>query len=358
MKAFWGICLFVLIGLATAVGFGFSSQFSISPSAYDDEQKGLGQEPVIKFSFSVAENTPKGLAAREFARLVQKKTNDHIKVELFPNSTLYNDTDELEALQRGSIQMIAPSFSNISEIIPEWMVMDLPFAFANEAAVDEAFNGEIGKLLFHTLEPKGIIGLGYWKNGFQQMTSNIGPLIHPADFSDLRFRILPSQVIESQFRLFKATAIPLPFNQVYRSMETGIVDGGENTFSNIYSKKLFQVQKHLTISNHAYLGYGVLMNKDFWDSLPDTDKTAIRESMQEATKWANQNASAVNSRQLQELQKLGNMQIHNLSMEERADWIRTLEPVYDIHAIHIGPKLMDAIRELKSKYANTAPSLN
>jgi tripartite ATP-independent transporter DctP family solute receptor len=357
MRALWGICLFVLIGLVTAVGFGFSSQFSSSPPAYDDEQKGLGQEPVIKFSFSVAENTPKGMAAREFARLVQAKTNDHLKVELFPNSTLYTESEEVQALQRGSVQMIAPSFSNISEVIPEWMVMDLPFVLANEEAVDEAFNGQIGKLLFQTLESKKMIGLGFWKNGFQQMTSNQGPLVHPSDFRDLRFRILPSKVIESQFRQFNATAVPIPFNQVYKSMETGVVDGGENSISNIYSKKLYQVQKYLTISNHAYLGYGVLMNKEFWDSLPEGSKRAIQESMQEATIWANQNAGLLNLKQWKDLQKIGNMQIHQLSNDERSEWMRTLEPVYQSNASYIGQKLMDAARELRNKYANTIPSL-
>jgi tripartite ATP-independent transporter DctP family solute receptor len=358
MKAVWGICLFVLIGLATAIGFGFSSSLSSSPPAYDDEQKGLGEDPVIKFSFSVAENTPKGLAAREFARLVQAKTNDHIKVELFPNSTLYTDTDEVQALQRGSVQMIAPSFSNISEVIPEWMVMDLPFVFANEQAVDEVFNGEIGKQLFQTLESKHMIGLGFWKNGFQQMTSNRRPLVHPPDFRDLRFRILPSKVIESQFRLFNATAVPIPFNQVYKSMETGEVDGGENTISNIFSKKLYQVQKYLTISNHAYLGYGVLMNKEFWDSLPETSKKAIQESMQEATVWANQNAGIVNLKQWNDLQKIGNMQIHKLSAQERSEWIRTLEPIYQLDEPYIGSKLMNEVLELRKKYADAISSLD
>jgi tripartite ATP-independent transporter DctP family solute receptor len=357
MKAIWGICLFVLAGLVTAIVFGFSSQFSSGPSAYDDEQKRLGEEPVIKFSFVVAENTPKGLAAQEFARLVQAKTNGHIKVELFANGTLYNEPDEMEALQRGSVQMIAPSFSNISEVIPEWAVMDLPFAFQSDQAVDEAFNGTIGQLLFQSLEAKGMVGLGYWANGFQQITSNKGPLIHPADFRGLHIRILPSKVIESQFRQFEATTTPIPFNQVYRSLETGIVDGEENTISNIYSKKFYQVQKYLTLSNHAYLGYGVLMNKSFWDQLPQEDKKVISEAMNEATLWSNRNAVAMNHKQWQELQRVGGIEIHILSPAERTEWLHALEPVYDLNAPYIGQKLLDAIRELRTKYEHTQPSL-
>jgi tripartite ATP-independent transporter DctP family solute receptor len=357
VRAFWGIGLFVLVGLATAIGFGFSSQFSSSPSAYDDEQKGLGEELVIKFSFVVAENTPKGLAAQEFARLVQAKTNGHIKVELFANGTLFNEPDEMEALQRGNVQMIAPSFSNISEVIPEWAVMDLPFAFQSDEAVDEAFNGPIGQILFQSLEAKGMVGLGYWANGFQQMTSNKGPLIHPLNFKGLHIRILPSKVIESQFRQLEATTTAIPFNEVYRSMETGIVDGEENTISNIYSKKFYQVQKFLTISNHAYLGYGVLMNKSFWDRLPDGSKKAISEAMKEATVWANQNAVAMNHKQWQELKKFGQINIHILTPEERSEWVYALEPVYDLNEPYIGRKLLDAIRELRIKYDNTQPTL-
>jgi tripartite ATP-independent transporter DctP family solute receptor len=357
VKAFWGICIFIVIGLLTAIGFGFSSQFSSSPSAYDDEQKGLGQELVIKFSYVVAENTPKGLAAQEFARILQTKTDGHIKVELYPNGSLYNEPDEMDALMNGNVQMIAPSFSMISQIIPEWMVMDLPFAFASEEAVDEAFQGDIGALLFKTLEAKGMIGLGYWGNGFQQMTSNKGPLVRPADFRDLNFRIMPSKVIESQFQQLGAKTTPLPFNQVYRSLETGVVDGGENTVSNIYSKRFYQVQKYVTISNHAYLGYGILMNKSFWDGLPANSKKTISEAIQEATAWANQNAVAMNRRQWKELQQVGQMQIHYLTPGERADWIRALDPVYDIKAPFIGAKLLGAIKELRMKYASTQPTL-
>ncbi|WP_372663392.1 DctP family TRAP transporter solute-binding subunit [Cohnella sp.] len=355
MRTFWGIGIFILIGLITAIGIGFFSQFNNTPSAYDDEQIGLGQQTIIKFSYVVAENTPKGLAAQEFARLVKDKTNDSVRVELFPNASLYNETDEVEALQRGRVQMIAPSFSNISEVVPEWMVMDLPFAFQNEAAVEQAFQSTIGDILLRKLEPEGIIGLGFWGNGFQQMTSNRGLLVHPEDFRDLRFRILPSKVIEAQFHHLKATTISIPFNQVYRSMESGKVDAGENTISNIYSKKLYEVQKHLTLSNHAYLGYGVLMNKSFWEKLPQNQRKAIAEAMQETTAWANQNAISTNRKQWEELIKKNQMGIHILSPEERREWQQTLEPVYQEVEPYIGKELMEAVYELRNRFSDQPP---
>lgn len=347
MRTFVGITMFLLIGLLTALGFGFSWQFNNGPIVTDDEQNGLGQQTVIRFSFVVAENTPKGLAAQKFAQLVKEKTNDTIKVQLFPNGTLYNEPDEVGALQKGSIQMIAPSFSNISEVVPEWMAMDLPFVFQNEEDVAKAFQGKIGNILIHKLEPKGIVGLGFWANGFQQMTSNRGTLAHPEDFRDLKFRILPSKIIESQFRQLNARTVPIPFNQVYRSMESGQVDGGENTISNIYSKKLYQVQKYLTISNHAYLGYGVLVNKIFWEKLSAEQQKAINEAMQEATVWANQNAIEVNRKQWNELQRIGQMKVHLLSKEERDEWQQALEPVYEEAQSYISKELMDAVYELR-----------
>lgn len=355
MRTFWGIGLFVLIGLITAIGIGFFSQFNNAPNEYDDEQIGLGQQTVIKFSYVVAENTPKGLAAQEFARLVKERTNDSVKVELFPNASLYNETNEVEALQRGRVQMIAPSFSNISEVVPEWMVMDLPFVFQNEEAVEVAFQSKIGDILLRKLEPKGMIGLGFWKNGFQQMTSNRGLLVHPEDFRDLHFRILPSKVIQAKFNYLRATTISIPFNQVYRSMESGKVDAGENTISNLYSKKLYQVQKYLTLSNHAYLGYGVLMNKSFWEKLPQIQRKAITEAMQDTTAWANRNAITTNRKQWEKLKKTNQMDIHILSLEERKEWQQALEPVYQEVEPYIGNELMEAVYELRSRFSDKPP---
>lgn len=348
MKSTGWLSVFIIVGVLTALAIGFSSQFARYTVAYDDEQQGLQQQIIIKFSFVVAENTPKGIAARHFAQLVQQKTSGRVKVELFPDGSLYNEPDEMDALRSGNVHMIAPSFSNLSEVFPEWMVMDLPYLFADEKAVEEAFQGAIGEMLFKPLPSKGLIGLGLWGNGFQQLTSNLRPIIHPRDFKNVTFRILPSKVTETRFRLLGSKTIPIPFNQVYKSMEAGIVDGGEYTISNIYSRKFYQVQKYLTISNHTYLGYAVLMNKAFWDQLPDDIQTSIQEAMQETNAFARQNAIAMNNEQEMLLRRTGKMTIHTLTKEESAEWKQALEPAYQLNESSIGKPLMDAVRKLRN----------
>ncbi|UUZ80967.1 DctP family TRAP transporter solute-binding subunit [Paenibacillus sp. P26] len=294
MKSVVGTVLFVLIGLVAAVGIGFYPTFSSAPLVKDDEQSGFDQEIVIKFSHVVAENTPKGLAAQEFARRVKEKTNGRVKVEVFPNGVLYTESDEFSALMRGDIQMIAPSFSNVSEVVPSFAVWDLPFAFMNNDALQDAFDGDVGRSLFAKLGAKNTVGMAYWGNGFRQITSNRGPIIHPSDFQGLRFRILPSKVIETYFHALDAKTDAIPFNDVYRALESGAVDGEENSISNINSKKFYQVQKYMTISNHSYLGYAVLMNKAYWNKIPVNLQAKITEAMQETTRWANQNAIRMN----------------------------------------------------------------
>jgi tripartite ATP-independent transporter DctP family solute receptor len=350
MKAFLGIVVFVLVGLMTAIVIGFSGQFSTAPLPYDEEQQGLDKQITLKFNFVVAQNTPKGLAAQKFAEIVKQKTNGRVKVELFPDGSLYNDEDEIEALQRGNVQMIAPSFSNLSEFVPEWMVMDLPFAFANYDAVQEAFHGEIGKRLFQTLENRNMVGLAFWGNGFQQMTSNKGPLIHPNDFIGQKFRILPSKVIEAQFHAFGAETTYIPFNQLYHSLEQRAVDGEENTTSNIYSKKLYQVQKYVTISNHAYLGYAVLVNKKFWDGLPKDLRQDLADAIAETTEWENKLAIEVNQQQLEELKQIPSLNMHVLTPVETREWKQVLEPIYQKFEPIVGHELIEQIRLLQKKY--------
>jgi tripartite ATP-independent transporter DctP family solute receptor len=357
MKAFLGIGLFVVLGLAAAVMVGFYHRLSADPVAFDDEQSGLGRNTIIKFSYSVAENTPKGQAALRFAKLVEEKTKQSVKVELFPNGTLYNETDEIEALQNGSVQMIAPSFSNISEIDPSWMIFDLPFAFPSDEAVNEATQGDIGKRLFASLASRRIVGLAFWNNGFRQITSNKGPIIRPSDLKGLKFRIQPSRVIEDQYRLFDAKTFPLPFNQIYRSLENGTVDGEENSISNIYSKKLYQVQKYMTVTNHSYLGYAVLINKTFWDKLSPDMQKSIREAMDETTAWANRNAILVNQSQWEDMQTGSNIQIYRLSKAERDEWKRALLPVANLYKNEIGRPFMLDLEKIREQYADSTPSI-
>ncbi|WP_281883463.1 DctP family TRAP transporter solute-binding subunit [Paenibacillus sp. YYML68] len=350
MRPWLGTMLFIIFGLTTAALVGFYPSFSSGPVAQDDEQQGFQEQYVIKFSHVVAESTPKGLAAQRFAELVLEKTAGRVKVEVYPNAILHTEATEKEALLRGEVQMLAPSFSNISQMFPEWAVLDLPFAFLSDEAVQEAFRGPVAGILFKKLEESNMKGLAFWGNSFKQMTTNRGPLIYPSDFTGQRFRILPSRAIQAQFEAFGATTQKIPFNQAYRAFESGAVDGGENTVSNIWSKKFYRVQGFMTVSNHGYLGYGVLMNKSYWEKLPKELQAAIEQAMEEATAWSNLNAAAVNERDLQRLRQESDMRIHVLTAGERAEWMRRWEPLYEQAETLYGRELVQAIRELQRNY--------
>lgn len=349
MKSLIGIGVFIVMGLVAAILVGFWPVFS-SPLPYDIEQTGLKDRIIIKFSHVVAENTPKGLAAEYFARLVKAKTNERVEIQVFPNGILYTDKNEVEALRRGDVQMIAPASSNLAELFPTWQAIDLPFAFPSQEALNKAFGGPIGSALFQSLEYKNMKGLAFWMNGFKQMTSSQKPLIVPDDFKNQTFRILPSPVIDAQFKQMGARTLTAPFNEVFRLLEQRKVDGQENTISNIFSKRLYKVQQYMTISNHGYLGYAVIMNKSFWDRLPADIQQKIAEAMDEATEWANRQSLAINEKQLQAIEKEGGIEIHYLTAQERRKWVAVLNPVYDQFSSQIGGELVKQIKQLRDSY--------
>lgn len=346
MKTFLGITAFVLLGLLTATIVGFSS---LLPSAqpYDYEQQNLDKQIVIKFSYVVSENTPKGLAAQRFANLVNQKTNGRVKVELFPDGSLYNEFDEMDALERGNVQMIAPDFSMVSNTFPKWSVMDLPFAFANEQQVQDALGGDIGQELLNTLLQKNMMGMAFWGNGFRQITSSNWPIIQPSDCEGQAFRTELSKAMESQFHALDATTSPIPFNQLYRQLETHEVDGEENSISNIYSQKLYQVQKYMTIDNISYLGYVVIIDKTFWDKIPPDLQKDITDAMRETTDWEKGMAVQLNEQQLNELSKQKSMHIHVMTSAEKKQWQQALQPVYTQFTSIVGKRLMNEVPGFK-----------
>ncbi|GEC90522.1 DctP family TRAP transporter solute-binding subunit [Brevibacillus brevis] len=348
MKSLVTSTFIVLLGLVSAVIIGFGSDLLMENKGYDEEQVGLSNQIIIKFSHVIAENTPKGLTIERFSQLVKEKTNGRVEVQVFPNSILHTEKTEMTALQNGEIQMIAPAFSYLSNTIPEWAVLDLPYLFRSQEDVETVFNGEIGQILFDKLEDSDMKGLAFWASGFKQVTAN-RPLIMPSDFVGQRLRIIPGNVIEAQFRTLQAIPVGSSFNELYSMLAAGKVDGEENTISNVYTKRLYQVQKHMTISNHSYLGYAVVINKTFWNSLPADIQQAISEAMQEATAYNNQLAVSMNDKQLRLLQENGGMHIHMQTAEERAAWIEALQPVYDQFAPSIGEPLMVKIRELHQR---------
>ena len=296
---------------------------------------------VIKFSHVVAANTPKGLAADKFKELAEKYTDGKVKVEVYPNSQLYKDKEELEALQLGAVQMLAPSNSKFGPIgIKEFEVFDLPYILPDLATLRKVTDGPLGAKLLKLLEPKGMIGLAYWDNGFKQMTAN-KKLVDPADYKGMKFRIQSSKVLDAQFRTLGAIPQVMAFSEVYQALQTGIVDGQENTPSNIYTQKMHEVQKYITLTNHGYIGYVVVVNKKFWDSLPPDIRAACDKAMKEATEYGNGQSAKENDDALEEIRKSGKSEFVKLTPAQDEAMRKAMMPVYKDVAGRVGQPLID-----------------
>jgi C4-dicarboxylate-binding protein DctP len=304
----------------------------------------FAQEPiVIKFSHVVTNDTPKGKGALRFKELAEKATHGRVKVEVYPNSTLYKDKEEMEALQMGSVQMLAPSLAKFGPLgVKEYEAFDMPFIFPDQQALTRVTEGPVGKWFFSKLDPKGIRGLAYWDNGFKQMTAN-KPLRTPADFRGLKMRIQSSKVLDAQFRALGANPQVLAFSEVYQALQTGVVDGTENTPSNIYTQKMHEVQKHLTVSDHGYIGYAVIVNKNFWDKLPADIRTELEGAMKEATKYTNNIAQEENNQALEAIKKAGKTTVYQLTTAEKAEWRKAMAPVYKQMESRVGKEALEAI---------------
>ena len=302
----------------------------------------MAQAPiVIKFSHVVAADTPKGKAAEKFKELGEKYTNGKVKIEVYHNSSLYKDKEELEALQLGAVQMLAPSNSKFGPIgIKEFEVFDLPYILPNKAALRKVTGGPLGKKLLTLLDAKGMIGLAYWDNGFKQMSAN-KPLHMPADYKGLKFRIQSSKVLEAQFRSLGAIPQSMAFSEVYQALQTGVVDGQENTWSNIYTQKMFEVQKYITVTNHGYIGYIVVVNKKFWDGLPADIRGQLEKAMHEATEYGNNIAETENTEAMELIKKSGRSTIFVATDAENAAMRKAMEPIYDDMAKRVGKATID-----------------
>ena len=296
---------------------------------------------VIKFSHVVAADTPKGKATEKFKELAEKYTAGKVKVEVYPNSTLYKDKEELEALQLGAVQMLAPSNSKFGPIgVREFEVFDLPYILPDLATLRKVTDGPLGAKLLKLLEPKGMTGLAYWDNGFKQMTAN-KRLIAPADYKGVKFRIQSSKVLEAQFRALGAIPQVMAFGEVYQALQTGVVDGQENTTSNIYTQKMHEVQKYLTTTNHGYIGYVVVVNKKFWDSLPADIRAQCEQAMKEATAFGNGQSAKENDEALDQIKKAGKTEILALTPDQDAAMRKAMDPVYKDVASRVGQPLID-----------------
>jgi tripartite ATP-independent transporter DctP family solute receptor len=345
MKHFFIASILTMVGLVVFILVDTNQIFNYNKVTVDEEQQGLEEQIVIRFSHVVAENTPKGLAAQKFAELVYEKTDGLVKVEVFPNGILYSDEEELKAIKRGDIQMIAPSYTTMSDIVPTWKVLDLPFIFRDYDHAKAVLTGDISQTLLNDLQEKEMKGLAFWSNGFKQMTHSDTTLVEPADFKGVSFRIMPSGVLEKQFRLLGAEPVMTSFTEVYHSLENHEVDGLENTISNIYTKGLYKFQPYLTLSNHGYLGYAVIVNDRFWNALPDDIQQEIEEAMEETTLWNMEKSIEMNEKQLQELKNKGTITIDQLPDESKERWKKRFQPLYDEVENEVGKKLIDQIKD-------------
>lgn len=298
---------------------------------------------VIKFSHVSASDTPKGQAALRFKELVEQASRRRIRVDVYPNNQLYKESDELEALQLGAVQMLAPSLAKLAQFgIQDFEVFDLPYMFANKAAVSRVTEGSIGKSLLKKLESKGIIGLAYWDNGFKIMSSNKA-LKMPADFVGQRMGIHSSRVLDLQMDALGAIPQILDANEVYFALQSHVVDGVESSAVNFYVRKLNEVQTHVTVSNHGYLGSAVIMNKKFWDGLPSELRKIVSDAMQKASVYENTLADRENEAALDRIKKSRKTTVHTLTDKEAAAWRSALLPVRQELEGRIGKAVVSAV---------------
>src|SRR5262245_27701673 len=302
------------------------------------------QSPIIiKFSHVVANDTPKGKGALKFKELAEKYTDGKVKIEVYPNSSLYKDKEEIEALQLGSVQMLAPSTAKFAPLgVKEFEALDLPWLFKDDATYDKAMKGEIGKWLFKKLEAKGISGLAYWDNGFH-MTSANRPLIEPSDFQGLKIRISGSKIADQYFRQLGSIPQIMAFSEVYQALQTGVVDGCENTASNYLTQKFHEVQKHITISYHAHLQYAVIVNSKFWSGLPPDIRPQLDKALAEATDYTNSIARQENEDSLAAIKASGKTTLHELSDDQRKAWQVAMAPTYKWAKGRVGQEVLDLL---------------
>ena len=300
---------------------------------------------IVKVSHVVAEGTPKGQASLKFKELAEKKLPGKVQVQVFPSSQLFGDAKEMEALLLGDVQIVAPSLSKFSRYTKKLQLFDLPFLFDDIAAVDRFQHSPDGKALLDSMKSKGIKGLAYWHNGMKQLSSDKDRLKRPEDVKGLKYRIQASDVLEAQFRAVGANPQKMAFSEVYQALQTGVVDGQENTWSNIYTQKFYEVQKTIAETNHGVIDYMVVTNAKWWDGLPADVRQGLAEAMDEATKFGNDLAGELNARDRKRIADAGKAKIQPLSKDDVAAWRKAMAPVWKKFESDIGKDLIDAAQK-------------
>ncbi|HRO58308.1 MAG TPA: TRAP transporter substrate-binding protein [Burkholderiaceae bacterium] len=306
----------------------------------------LAQAPItIKFSHVVAEATPKGQGAIKFKEAAERLLPGKVQVQVFPSSSLFGDAKELEAVLLGDVQLIAPSLSKFDRYTKKVQLFDLPFLFDDLAAVDRFQQGPQGKTLLDSMQKRGLQGLAYWHNGMKQLSTNREKLVRPEDVKGLKFRIQASDVLEAQFRALGANPQKMAFAEVYQALQTGVVDGQENTWSNIYSQKFHEVQTTIANTNHGVIDYMVVTNAKWWSGLPADVREGLQKALDEATAHANKLAEELNERDRKLIEEAGRAKIQTLSKEDVAAWRKAMEPVWKKFEGDIGQDLIKAALE-------------
>jgi C4-dicarboxylate-binding protein DctP len=298
---------------------------------------------VIKFSHVVTPDTPKGKGADYFKKLVEERTKGRVRVEVYPNSTLYKDKEELEALQLGSVQLLAPSASKFGPMgIKEFEALDLPYLFDSYDDLHKVTSGPIGASMLKLLQAHGMTGLAFWDNGFKEFTAN-KPLRRTEDYKGQKMRIQSSKVLEAQMRAIGVIPQVMAFGDVYQALQTGVVDGQENTPSNIYTQKFHEVQKYMTMTDHGYIGYVVVANTKFWESLPPDLRAILDQAMKEATVYADDIAKKENADAVEAIRRSGRTQIVELTADEKRALKKAMLPVHRQMEDRVGHDVVEAI---------------
>ena len=304
-------------------------------------------EIVVKFAHVTnTDKHPKGIAASLLEQRVNDEMNGKMCMEVYPNSTLYNDDQVLEAMLQGDVQLAAPSLSKFETFTKQYRIFDLPFMFKNIDAVDAFQTSETGQKMKEAMVRRGLLGLEFWHNGMKQFSAN-KPLLDPSDASGLKFRVQPSDVLVAQMEALGASPQPMAFSEVYGALQTGVVDGQENTWSNIYGKKFFEVQDGVTETNHGIIDYMVVTNVDWWDGLPEDLRSQLKTIVDEVTVTRNAEAFAVNEQAKAEIIKAGGV-VRQLTAEQREEWVAVMKPVWDQFVGDVGQDNIDAAQEINA----------
>ena len=343
MKKWFLLTLISLISLVLAACGGASSGEKSS-------EEYTAENPLtIKFSHVTAIDSVKGQASDLFAKLVDEKTEGKVKVEVYPSSQLYGDNDELDALASGNVQMIAPSATKMVKIDPRWQFTDMPYLFEDEEHVQAFFGSESAQELLNSdqLAANDIKGLAFWPNGFKHMSNNKRPLVTAKDFAGLKFRAQAGQVLEAQFEALGAGSATIAFGETYAALQQGTVDGAENPYNNFDTMKFYEVQPYLSTTQHGRVDYAIFVNKSFWESIPEDLLSPIEEALEEATTYATKLAKEENEKSLENIKASGDVEVYEMSQEERDALKEALQPVYDEFTESITPKLIESIESLK-----------